>query len=301
MSQGVIPLSAGGGGASVRSKINDALQRLQTHASGTARPSDVAAGEFWIETDNPGGGVWSLWLYDGTNDILLGTINSTTHAITWANSIAASLLTTQGDTLYRDGSGPARLAAGADAFKALFTGGAAANPAWVGSWKVLGELNPAAASTAQFTGIPAAVHHLMILGELSPGTDGASIYARTAGADGNFDSGAGDYQSINHAFATNNTDNATASGASSVLTLTPSGVDNGSAWYMGFTMFLPNIQRASYTKANWIGQYLYTDATLGIGIHGAGMRSEADRITGMEFFASTGTITGKLVALGLSN
>lgn len=81
MSQGAIPMTAGGGGAAVRGYINAALARLQTKGSGTSRPSDIAAGEDWIETDNPGGGVWAWWLYDGTSDILLGIIDSTTHAV----------------------------------------------------------------------------------------------------------------------------------------------------------------------------------------------------------------------------
>lgn len=79
MSQGVIPLTAGGGGAAVRGYINSALQRLQTRGSGTSRPPDIAAGEVWIETDNPGAGVWSVWEFDGTADVLielLDTVNS---------------------------------------------------------------------------------------------------------------------------------------------------------------------------------------------------------------------------------
>lgn len=82
MSQGAIPLTSGGGGAAVRGYINNALARLQTRASGTARPSDIAAGEVWFETDNPGSGVWSLWRYDGSSDVLLGTLDTTNHVWT---------------------------------------------------------------------------------------------------------------------------------------------------------------------------------------------------------------------------
>lgn len=81
MSQGALSVP-GGDGASVRSGFNAAIARLATKASGTSRPSDIAAGEDWIETDNPGGGTWSWWLYDGSTDILLGTINSSTHVFT---------------------------------------------------------------------------------------------------------------------------------------------------------------------------------------------------------------------------
>src|SRR5690349_24712807 len=79
MSQGALSTS-NGSGASVRSGINAALARLSTKASGTSRPTDIATGENWIETDNPGAGIWSLWLYDGASDILVGLIDSTSHA-----------------------------------------------------------------------------------------------------------------------------------------------------------------------------------------------------------------------------
>ena len=78
MSQGILSV-ASGSGATVRAGFNAALARLATKASGTARPSDIAAGEDWLETDNPGGGIWSWWFYDGASDILLGTVNSSTH------------------------------------------------------------------------------------------------------------------------------------------------------------------------------------------------------------------------------
>ena len=87
MSQGVIPLSAGGGGASVRAKINAALQRLQTKAAGTTRPTDIAAYEEWVDTDTPGGGIATLYLYDGTTDIALGTIDTTTHVFARAGAV----------------------------------------------------------------------------------------------------------------------------------------------------------------------------------------------------------------------
>ena len=87
MSQGVIPLSAAGSGAAVRSKINAALQRLQTKGSGTARPSDIAAYEDWVDTDTPGAGVVTWYVWDGTADIPLATYNTSTHAVDWLGTI----------------------------------------------------------------------------------------------------------------------------------------------------------------------------------------------------------------------
>lgn len=94
MSQGLSPIASGGDGATVRSRLNAALQRLQTKASGTSRPSDIAAGESWIETDNPGGGLWALWLYDGTSDCLDAIIDSTSHAIYRVTGQVVSVTTT---------------------------------------------------------------------------------------------------------------------------------------------------------------------------------------------------------------
>lgn len=79
MSQAVIPIATGGDGATVRSRFNSALQRLQTRGSGTARPSDIGTYEVWVETDNPGTGVVSVWRYDGTSDVLLGLFDTTNH------------------------------------------------------------------------------------------------------------------------------------------------------------------------------------------------------------------------------
>ena len=87
MSQGAIPMTTGGGGASVRSKINAALQRLQTKASGTSRPSDIGAYEEWIDSDTPGGGIVTWYLYDGTTDIALGTFDTTNHTFTRAGAV----------------------------------------------------------------------------------------------------------------------------------------------------------------------------------------------------------------------
>ena len=59
MSQGALTV-ADGDGASVLAAINAANARLATKASGTARPSDIATYETWIDTDTPGGGIGTL-------------------------------------------------------------------------------------------------------------------------------------------------------------------------------------------------------------------------------------------------
>lgn len=55
---------------------------LHSSHSGASRPSYVAAGMFWINTTtNP----WVVNVYDGSSDVALGTINTTTHQFTPSN------------------------------------------------------------------------------------------------------------------------------------------------------------------------------------------------------------------------
>jgi len=107
MSQGVIPLSASGSGSAVRAKIDAALQRLQTKGSGTSRPADIAAYEDWIDTDTPGAGVVTWYLWDGTQDIPLATFNTSTHAVNWLgtiNGLTPSAPTAVGVSRLRNGT-----------------------------------------------------------------------------------------------------------------------------------------------------------------------------------------------------
>ncbi len=294
MSQGVLS-TPNGSGLLVRTGFNAAIARLATKASGTSRPSDIAQYEEWIETDNPGSGIGTLWLWDGTTDIFLGLVNTTTHAF-----VPASVLTTQGDILYRGASADARLAAAADAFKSLFSGGAGANPAWAGTWKVLGEVQAAGSASASFTGIPSAINHLRILGEWGVSTDGAQLVGRTYDAGGVLDTGGSDYQAWWLSYATDNSSGVSSSGATNGIVFTPGGVDTSNDWGGAIDIVAMNIQRASPTKFSWSGQYLNTTGGPAVSIHGAGVRQESDRITGVQLFPSAGNFTGRFTLLGMA-
>lgn len=73
---------ADGSGAAVLAAVNATFSRFASMASGTARPSDIEAGEEWRETDNPGSGVHSVWLYDGASDVLQGLLDTSAHVYT---------------------------------------------------------------------------------------------------------------------------------------------------------------------------------------------------------------------------
>lgn len=287
MSQGLISV-ANGSGAAVRAAINAAFARLATKASGTARPADIQTGESWFETDNPGGGVWSLWLWDGTADCLLGTLDTGTHVFQMAAAGLGGLLTTQGDILYRGASAAERLAAAANNLSALFSGGGAANPSWAGTWKLFGTADPSAASSLSFTSIPSSVNHVMLSYELTPSLAGNGVACRTYDAGGSLDSGASDYSQLYFSM----TGSGTTSNVFNQSKFDLAGaVDTGNTGFAGHLM-LHNIQRATNTKFTahsvWQGTTNYTS------ILTAGHRAEADRITGIQMFPGAGTITGKV-------
>lgn len=104
---------ADGSGAAVLAAVNAVISRIASMASGTSRPADIEAGEFWRETDNPGGGIHSIWQYDGASDVLWATLNTSTHALIFysttqsANDNSAKVAT----TAYADAQATAAAAA----------------------------------------------------------------------------------------------------------------------------------------------------------------------------------------------
>lgn len=158
-------------------------------------------------------------------------------------------------------------------------------------WNVLATATPSGAATVDFEDIPAAVNNLMAMVELDPSVDGASISLRTAGADGSFDAGASDYFYIDHVATTLDSSSVTAETASSIVLATD--VDNGSFGFGG-RLETMNIQAATNTKFLFQTTYLSSAGTLGVHIGGMGVRSEADRITGLRFLPSSGTVTGRI-------
>jgi len=65
-----------------RGDLNDALQALASTSKGNARPSTVYAGQFWLDDNTPSATTWTLNFYDGTDDIPVGYVNTTTNVYT---------------------------------------------------------------------------------------------------------------------------------------------------------------------------------------------------------------------------
>jgi hypothetical protein len=68
-----------------RTDLNNVLEAINTSNSGTSRPSGAVAGTIWLDTS---GGVtaYLLKFFDGTDDITMGTINTTANTINFSDS-----------------------------------------------------------------------------------------------------------------------------------------------------------------------------------------------------------------------
>lgn len=69
------------GFSAFRSDLNDLAQAILSTHSGTAAPSGVVAGQFWIDTDTPSATVRTLFHYDGTDSIGIMQIDYTNNYI----------------------------------------------------------------------------------------------------------------------------------------------------------------------------------------------------------------------------
>ena len=69
----------------VRTDINNVLSAINSSNSGSSRPSSAVAGTIWLDTSGAAT-AQLLKLYDGADDILLGTVNFTANTIDWADS-----------------------------------------------------------------------------------------------------------------------------------------------------------------------------------------------------------------------
>lgn len=91
-------------GATVRADINSALQALGSTSKGSTRPTTVYAGQLWLDDNTPSSTTWTLYLYDGTDDIALATFNSSTNAVTVSDTDVARLATAQSFTAAQRGA-----------------------------------------------------------------------------------------------------------------------------------------------------------------------------------------------------
>ncbi len=299
MSQDLL-ITPAGSGLSVRTAINAAIARLATKASGTSRPADIATYETWLETDNPGGGVASLWLWDGTTDVLLGLLNTTTHAFTNAGSIASSSLdgvlgSTKGTVAVRGAS----LWAG----KALGTGlhhlrmnAAGDDVEYFQAPAVISDQVLAAVSSVSFQNIPTGYKNLEIVYELYPGTNAVDMFLRV------FQSNVED-TGANYSYVYMNGNSAAAVGSSGAAAAT--GIlcslqtrNTANSGGVVGRLLVPNYQAARYTKV--VSQFGLRDSTNDYHntLNVFGVHNVAGPIDGLKIYPSAGTFSGRATLIG---
>ncbi|QDV34892.1 hypothetical protein [Tautonia plasticadhaerens] len=79
-------------GATFRADLNSALAALATTSKGSTRPSTISAGQLWLDDNSPSSSRWTLYLYDGSDDIALGEFDTS------ANVFYATAPTASADT-----------------------------------------------------------------------------------------------------------------------------------------------------------------------------------------------------------
>lgn len=83
---------ANGSGAAVRADINSALAAIASTNKGPTAPSPAYAGQIWVDDNTPSTSEWTVFIYDGTDWISLGTVNTTTNVYTPAATAVGALL-----------------------------------------------------------------------------------------------------------------------------------------------------------------------------------------------------------------
>ena len=86
-----------------RTNLNGVLSAINSSNSGSSRPSSAVAGTIWLDTSGAAT-AQLLKLYDGADDILLGTINFTANTIDWSDSTITLGANSVDSDAYVDGS-----------------------------------------------------------------------------------------------------------------------------------------------------------------------------------------------------
>ncbi len=73
------------GFSAFRTELNNILGAINSSHIGSSAPASLAQGSLWIDTSGGATG-WILKLYDGSDHIALGTINSTANTVDWTDS-----------------------------------------------------------------------------------------------------------------------------------------------------------------------------------------------------------------------
>jgi hypothetical protein len=92
-------------GATVLADINSGLQALASTSKGNSRPSTPYAGQAWLDDNTPSTTVWTENIYDGSNDIVKGYVD-TTNDVYLPGAIGAGTATLASNSTVDLGSTP---------------------------------------------------------------------------------------------------------------------------------------------------------------------------------------------------
>jgi hypothetical protein len=71
-----------------RSNLNNTINALNSNHIGSSRPGSATAGTIWI--DNSASNTFSIKVFDGTDDLELFSINTSTNAITLPSGVSVT-------------------------------------------------------------------------------------------------------------------------------------------------------------------------------------------------------------------
>jgi len=86
----------------VRTDINNVLSAINSSNSGTSRPSSAVQGTVWLDTTNSGSNSLTLKIYDGSDDISIGTIDTSSNTINLLDSVVSGVSFKQEGTNFTD-------------------------------------------------------------------------------------------------------------------------------------------------------------------------------------------------------
>lgn len=72
--------------AQFRTDLNESINALNTQHIGSSRPSSAVAGTIWL--DNSATDTIAMKLFDGTDDLTLFSVNTSTNAITLPSGVS---------------------------------------------------------------------------------------------------------------------------------------------------------------------------------------------------------------------
>lgn len=220
-----------------------------------------------------------------------------------------------GDILYRTGGAWTRLAKGTASQVLTMNAGATA-PEWAAaaagaSWVKISEVTPSGASTVDFTSISSTYLDLMITYYLVPSSGGASLLLRTYGVDTALDSGSSDYQSnliyplalaLAPAYAGTVYPIMTWDDSTDSSITVAANIQNSDSNGEGVSGFLIATHVQASLATHFAGQASVVTDTSTTQVSGpqsfAGWRREKAAITGIRLFASSGTLTGRVLLWG---